>query len=333
MSDIATRYLGLELPSPIVASASPRNNDVDHLLELERAGAGAVVLPSLFEEQLVEDSLHLDRLLDAGMEASAEATGGWLPELATYNTGPDRYLALVAEARRRLTIPVIASLNGVTPGGWVHHAALLEGAGASAIELNLYDVVADARADAAGVEAAYEEVVAGVRAEVSVPLAVKVSPYFTSLAHTVTALVEAGADGVVLFNRFFEPDIDLDTLEVVPRLQLGTPSDSPLVLRWVALLRGAGIQASIAGSGGVHGGDDALKLLLAGADVAMTTSAVLRHGAGRITEILGGMRRWMRDNEYTGVDQLRGALRHRPGADTAYTRAGYVRSLTSFASA
>ena len=328
--DLRTRYLGLELRSPLVASASPLTGVVDNLRALDRAGAGAVVLPSLFEEQLTADALAVDRAL-ATADSFPEAVGGLFPDLESYNTGPERYLDLVARAKAAVSLPVIASLNGTTPGGWTRYAGLLQDAGADALELNLYAVAADPAEDGAAVERRYLELVASVRRVVRIPLAVKVSPFFSAFGAMARSLVHAGADGLVLFNRFYQPDIDLDALAVVPRLTLSTPDELRLPLRWIAILRGR-VEASLAATTGVHGAPEAAKALLAGADVAMMTSALLRHGPEHLGRVRDELVAWMAEREYDSVEQLTGSLSQGlvPDPD-AYERAGYVRTLASFA--
>jgi dihydroorotate dehydrogenase (fumarate) len=327
--DLSTTYLGMRLRSPIVASASPATADPRLWEGIERAGAGAIVLPSLFEEQIERNAFAIDAMADLGTNAFAESLS-FRPELEELDTGPDGHLALVEQARERLSIPVIASLNGVTPGGWVRYARHLESAGANAIELNLYDVVVDARRCAADVERRYLDLVEEVRAEVKVPLAVKLGPWFTSLGHFALALQSVGADGLVLFNRLYQPDIDLDTLDVTPRLQLSTSAESRLPLHWIGILRGV-TSCSLAGTTGVHDGADALKLLLAGADVAMTASALLVHGPDRISAMLEWMGGWMRDRDYDSVEQLKGSVCRANVADPdVYERANYYQVLHSW---
>jgi dihydroorotate dehydrogenase (fumarate) len=327
--DLSTTYLGLRLCSPIVASASPMTGDPGRWNDIEEAGAGAVVLPSLFEEQIERDSFAVDATLDQGADTFAEALS-YHPDVDDYDLGPGRQLALVEQARERLSIPVIASLNGTTPGGWVRYARYLENAGAQAIELNVYDVVADPRQSAADVEGRYLDLVAAVRAEVTVPLAVKLGPWFTSLGHFAVALQSAGVDGLVLFNRLYQPDIDLDTLDVTPRLQLSTSAESRLPLHWIGILRGV-LSCSLAATTGVHDGADAMKLMLAGADVAMTASTLLQHGPQRIDQILTWMRSWMIERDYSSVDQLRGSVSQRNVPDPGvYERANYYQVLHSW---
>lgn len=331
MTELASEYLGLALRSPLVASSSPLTGHLDDLRRLEDAGVGAVVLPSLFEEQIEHESLQVDRVLETGAEMFGEART-FFPELEDYDTGPDRYLDLVRRAREALEVPVIASLNGTSPGGWVEHARLLEEAGAHALELNLYLVAADPDLTAEGLEARYRELVRSVRASLRIPLAVKIGPFFTALAHTARELVAAGADGLVLFNRFYQPDLDLETLGVEPHLTLSTSEELRLPLRWIALLHGR-LDASLAATTGIHTARDALKALLAGADVAMMTSALLAHGPGHLRRVERGMREWMAEREYESVRQLRGSVSQRSARDpTAFERANYMRTLHSYGS-
>jgi dihydroorotate dehydrogenase (fumarate) len=331
MIDLRTSYLGLSLRSPLVASSSPLTGSLDGLLRLEDAGAGAVVLPSLFEEQLAAESLEIDRLLEAGAGTFGEALD-YFPELDDYNTGPDRHLELLHQAKQRLGIPVIASLNGTTPGGWLEHAKLLEQAGADALELNLYGVAANPEETAAELERRDREIVDALRRELGIPLAVKLSPFFTALAHTARELVQAGADGLVLFNRFYQPDLDLEALEVVPHLVLSTSEELRLPLRWIAILRGR-LDASLAATSGVHTPADALKALLAGADAVMMASALLQHGPEHLRGVERGMLEWMRTREYASVEQMKGSLSQRcvPDPD-AFERANYLRVLKSWSS-
>jgi len=328
---LRTRYLGLELRSPLVASASPLTGELDGLRRLQDAGAAAAVLPSLFEEQLTHDQVELDRLLETTSEHVGEAQS-YFPELEDYDTGPSTYLQRIEQAKRAVAIPVIASLNGVTPGGWVRHAERMQDAGADALELNLYSVATDPRVDAAELEARYLELVAAVRAAVAVPLAVKLSPFFTALANMVVRIVEAGADGLVLFNRFYQPDLDLDSLDVVPRLVLSTSEELRLPLRWIAILRGQ-VRASLAATTGVHTGLDAAKVLLAGADVAMMTSALLRHGPGHVRTVERELTAILAEREYDSVAQLRGSMSRSSMPDPAgFERANYMRTLMSWSS-
>ena len=330
MSDaLATRYLGLDLRSPVVPSASPLGADLDMLRRLEEAGAGAVVLPSLFEEQIEHEQLAVHWALDVGRASSAESLD-YFPELDDYNTGPEHYLEHVTKAADALRIPVIASLNGSTPGGWIHYARLLQDAGADALELNVYSVEADPASTAEQAERRILEVVRAVRSEVTIPLAVKIGPFFTALAHTAVRLVAAGADGLVLFNRFLQPDVDLETMAVVDRMALSGRDDLRLPLRWVAILRGR-VPISLALTSGVHEAEDVVKALLAGADVAMTASALIRHGPEKVAELLAGVERWVEEHEYASVGQLRGSMSQESCPyPAAFERGHYMRTITTF---
>jgi dihydroorotate dehydrogenase (fumarate) len=328
--DLTTTYLGLRLRSPIVASSSPLTGKVESLLALERHGVGAVVLPSIFEEQIEHEQLDINELLEHATHSFGEALT-WFPELEDYSTGPDLYLEHLTNAKEALDIPVIASLNGVTPGGWLRYAKLCEDAGADALELNVYAVETDAEVSAIAVEERTAGLVREVRGAVSIPLAVKVGPFYSAFAHMAVRLREAGADGLVLFNRFLLPDIDLDTLEISPWLNLSTPSELRLPLRWIAILRGR-VDVSLAGTSGVHDWQGALKLLLAGADVAMTASAALARGPHVVSELIDGIRDWMTEREYTSVEQLKGSMSQASCPDpAAFERGNYMRALHSYA--
>jgi dihydroorotate dehydrogenase (fumarate) len=327
MADLRTRYLGLDLRSPLVASSSPLTGTLEGLVRLEAAGAGAVVLPSLFEEDLAEETRQVDALLATGA-TGAEARASH-PDQAGYGAGPAAYLALVEQARQALSIPVIASLNGVSRSGWVRYAARLEQAGADAIELNIYYVSSRPGSSASEVEWHYLDVVRSVRQAIGIPLAVKLSPYFSSLANLAGQLVEAGAGGLVLFNRFYQPDLDIEALEVVPSLELSSSTELRLPLRWIAILhRRFGV--SLAASTGVHTAEDLAKVLLAGADVAMMTSALLRNGPDHLRSLEVGLRDWMDGHRYGTVDQFRGRLSQRSVPDpAAFERANYIKTLAS----
>jgi dihydroorotate dehydrogenase (fumarate) len=332
MPDLTTTYLGLELRSPLVASASPQTGRLDDLRALEAAGIGAVVLPSLFEEQIVHEQLVVDRHLDLGAGGSPEFADGFVyDDLVDYNTGPHRYLRHLSEAKRAIDVPVIGSLNGTTRGGWTGYARMMEDAGADAIELNIYRVVADVEASGRVVEQEVIDLVAAVAAEVSIPVAAKLGPYFTAFAHTAQQLAGAGARGLVLFNRFYQPDIDLELLDVVPSLVLSESDDLTLPMRWIALLHGR-VDADLAATSGIHTGRDALKVLLTGATVAMMTSALLRNGPDHVAAVEQDMVNWMAEREYLSVDQLRGSMSQAAVADpSAYERAQYVRTITTAA--
>jgi dihydroorotate dehydrogenase (fumarate) len=324
--DLATTYLGLQLRSPLVASAGPTTRTLDGLRRLEQAGVGAVVLPSLFEEQLEAEAHHVDDLLSGPAFAEADA---FFPEQSVFAADSDEHLALVIEAKATLSVPVIASLNGSSPGGWTHYATALAEAGADALELNVYRVAADPERSAAQVEDELLKVVSEVRAEVGLPLAVKLGPYFSSLPHLARSVAAAGADGLVLFNRFYQPDLDLETLHATPHLVLSTSDELRLPLRWIGLLRGR-VDCDLALSTGVHTAEDAVKGLLVGADVVMMTSALLHHGPGHVAEVEAGLRAWFDEREYESVAQARGSAAWATGPDpTGFERANYLSVLAS----
>jgi dihydroorotate dehydrogenase (fumarate) len=331
MTDLHTEYLGLPLRSPLVASAGPYTGDLDKLRELDRAGVGAVVLPSLFEEQIEHETFEIDRLFSVHHDSFGEATS-FFPEVDGYHTDTDAYLALVEAARDVIDVPVIASLNGTNVGGWLKYARLLEDAGASAIELNLYTVAADPAISAASLEREQLDLVALLAEDVDLPVAVKISPFYSSLAEFLSGLQQAGADGVVMFNRFYAPDLDLETLDVKPKISLSTPGELRLPLRWIGIAREF-LHISIAGSTGVHSGRDAAKLLLAGADVTMMTSALLFHGPSYVAQVEAELRDWMQHHGYRSMNQMRGAVRRDAAADpAAYERANYIGNITSYTS-
>ena len=328
MPDLHTSYLGLPLKSPLMASAGPFTGQLDRLVELELAGAGAVVLPSIFEEQIEHETAEIDRLYTVHGDSFNEATS-FFPEVDDYGSAIDSYLELIENAKMTVDIPVIASLNGANIGGWVKYARLLEGAGADALELNLYTVAADPDISGASLEAEHLELVALVAEEVGVPVAVKISPYYSSMSSFVVGLQRSGAAGVVMFNRFYSPDLDLETLEVAPRIALSTPEELRLPLRWIGILR-EHLTMSIAGSTGVHSGFDAAKLLLAGADVAMTTSALLHHGPEHLRTIEAQLSDWMNEHDYDSVAQMRGAVASHAATDpAAYERANYIGNIAT----
>jgi len=329
--DLRTSYLGLELANPLVPSASPLTGNIDTLHALEEAGAAAVVLPSLFEEQIVHDALAVADVTDFGADFSPEFFGSQLPAMEAYNTGSDSYLATLVRAKDELRIPVIASLNGVSPGGWVGYGHRMQDAGADALELNIYMVAADVARDAAAVESDYLRLVELMRAEVSIPLAVKVAPFFSSMANMARRLTEAGADGLVLFNRLYQPDIDLATLAVVPNLVLSTSDELRLPLTWIGILHGR-VDVSLAATSGVHTIEDVVKLILAGADVTMMASALLRHGPQHLAALRTGLEGWLAERDYTSVAQAKGSLSQRSSPDpSAFERANYMRALVTYA--
>ncbi|MGA2701717.1 MAG: dihydroorotate dehydrogenase-like protein [Isosphaeraceae bacterium] len=326
-----TKYLGLDLKNPLVASSGPLTGRIDTLKKLEEAGAAAVVLPSLFEEEIVREGVEIAMLYDYQNEGFGEAQT-YLPEMETYNTGPETYLQLVRQAKQSLTIPVIGSLNGTSNGGWIQYGKMIEEAGADALELNIYYLAADPEMTAQQVEEQYLELVASVRGAVSIPLAVKVGPFFSSMANMAKRLFHAGADGLVLFNRFIQPDIDLDTLTVESRLVLSSRDELWLPLRWIAILRSY-FDQSLAATRGVHTSEDVIKLLLAGADVTMTTSGVLKHGPGLISDLLVGLRTWLEEKEYVSVEQMKGSMSQRNSPDpAAFARVNYVKTIQSYSS-
>ena len=329
--DLATRYLGLELRSPIVASAAPQNADPLMVRRLERAGVGAIVLPSLFEEEILAEEIELNRSLEQGTEHFAEALD-YFPNVDGLIGAADRYLAAVGRIKAQAKVPIIASLNGSTAGGWVHYARRIEDAGADALELNLYHLAADPLRTAAEMDAIDLEVIAAVRAAVTIPLAVKLSPYYSSLANFATMAAATGADGLVLFNRFYQPDIDLDSLEVVPRLELSHAWEMRLPARWIGILRpqlGPGI--SLAATSGVQAGSDVVKGLMVGADVVMMTSALLRHGPEHVATVEAEVRAWMIEREYESVAQMRGSASQATVENpSAFERANYMQTLRSW---
>jgi len=330
-TDLRSRYLGLELKNPVVAAASPMTSSIDSLKRLEDAGVAAVVLPSLFEEQIEHEDMATHNLMLFGAELSPEARS-FFPEMQHYNTGPDNYLKLIGEAKQALGVPVIPSLNGCTPGGWTDIARQFEQAGADAIELNVYFLATDPDDTSAGVEKRYVDLVASVSSMVSIPVAVKVSPYFSAMANMAARLAAAGASGLVLFNRFVQPDILLDELEVAPHLVLSTSDELRLALRWIAILRGR-VKASLAATGGAHTADDVLKLLLAGADCVMIASSLLRKGPNHVAALVSGVEKWMTEREYDSVEQMKGSLSQQSCPDpAAFERANYMKALTSYSS-
>jgi dihydroorotate dehydrogenase (fumarate) len=329
--DLRTRYLGLDLRSPIVASAAPQNGEPEHARRLERSGVGAIVLPSLFEEEILAEEIGLNRSLEQGTEHFAEAID-YFPAMGAFIGAADRYVASVAAVKLAVAVPVIASLNATTPGGWIRHARRLEDAGADALELNLYRVAADPRRNAAVMEAADLELIAAVRAVIGIPLAVKVGPHYSAFAHFAAAAVEAGANGLVLFNRFYQPDLDLDALEVVPRLELSQPWEMRLPVRWIAILRPQlGPDVSLAVTSGAASGSDVVKGVMVGADVVMMTSAILRYGPQHIETVEQELRAWMTDREYESVAQMRGSASAATADDpSAFERANYMHTLRSW---
>ena len=330
--NLTTTYLGLDLANPIVASSSPLTREVESLERLQEAGAAAVVLPSLFEEQIEHEAMAVHEALDFGSEISPESIGGYFPEMDDYNTGAGDYLDRLRLAKETLTIPVIASLNGDSAGGWTLYARIIEDAGADALELNIYLIAADMERSGVQVEDDYLRLVGKVREAVSIPLAVKVGPYFSSTANMARRLVDAGADGLVLFNRFYQPDIDLDTLTVGPNLVLSTSAELRLVLRWMAILHGR-IDASLGATTGVHTAEDVVKLILSGADVTMMASALLQNGPDHIRSVLDGVEKWFAERDYRSIAQAKGSLSQRSSPDpSAFERSNYMHALIEYSS-
>ena len=330
--EMTTRYLGMELRSPLVASSSPITGHLDGLHALDVAGVGAVVLPSLFEEQISHEAELSRQLSHRDAEASPEATAGYTPALDEYNAGAHRYLRLIRDASSAVSMPVIASLNGVSAGGWTRYAAMLADAGAAAIELNVYRIAADLDVTGRQVEQETLELVEAVRAASPVPIAVKVGPHWSAFGNMAKRLAEAGADGIVLFNRFYQPDIDVDRMAVEPRLVLSSSDELRLPLRWCAILHGR-IDASLALTTGVHNGTDVVKALLAGADVVMTTSSLLQHGPQHASVLLDHLRAWLEVRGYASVREMIGAVSQSKVPDpAAFERANYLATLTRYAS-
>lgn len=327
--DLTTRYMGLVLKSPLVPSASPITRELDELKRGEDAGAGAVVLPSVFEEQLRRESAELDLALEQGAESFAEALS-YFPSVGEFRVGPEDYLEHIQKAKASLQIPVIASLNGTSVGGWTDYACQIEQAGADALELNIYYIPTDPELSGQEVEATYLNILQAVKGAVQIPVAVKLSPFFSSMANMARQLAAAGADGLVLFNRFYQPDIDLENLEVEHSILLSTPQARRLPLRWIAILHGR-IQASLAATSGIHTAADALKMIMAGADVTMLCSVLLRKGMGQVAVIEQEMVRWLEEHEYESLDQARGSLSQKNVADpAAFERAQYMRILSTY---
>jgi len=329
MVDLTTNYLGLNLKNPLVASASPLSKKVDTAIELEQAGVSAIVMYSLFEEQIVSESIKLHQDLTRGADQFYEALS-YLPDYGTYSIGPDRYLEHLQKIKKAVQIPVIGSLNGVSTGGWVEYARKIEQAGADALELNLYYLATDPDQTSTELEDTYVTLVNNVAERIEIPLAVKLSPFITALPNFAQRLSEAGAKGLVLFNRFYQPDFDLEELEVVPNLVLSNSNELRLPLRWIAILYGR-IPVDFALTSGVHTAEDVLKAMMAGASVAMTASALLRYGVGRVPSLLADLETWMVDHEYESIHQMRGSMSQQAVAEpAAFERANYMKVLSSY---
>ncbi|HWC99026.1 MAG TPA: dihydroorotate dehydrogenase-like protein [Candidatus Sulfopaludibacter sp.] len=329
--DLSTTYLGLKLKNPLVASSSPMCQDVGNIRRIEDAGASAVVLHSLFEEQIEHESDELDRFITESADVSAEATSHF-PDLLYKVMGPETYLAHIAKCKQAVKIPVIASLNGTTTGGWIHYAKEMEQAGADAIELNIYYIPVDPNASGEQVEQKYCDLVAAVKSEVKIPVAVKLGPYFSSMSHMAQKLTASGADGLVLFNRFYQPDYDLEALAVVPNLILSNSHELLLRLHWIAVLYG-NVDGDLALTGGVHSATDVIKAMMAGAKVAMMTSALLKRGISYLDTLATELLIWMGEHEYDSIKQMQGSMsRNSVPQPKAFERANYMRVLSSYAS-
>ena len=329
MVDLSTTFMGLKLKNPIVPSASPLSRKVDTIKKMEDAGAAAVVMYSLFEEQIQFEAEELEHYLEFGTYKNAESLT-YFPDLGQYNLGADEYLDHIRKAKAAVDIPIIGSLNGVTRGGWTDYARKIEQAGADGLELNLYYVATNPKVPGADVDKMYLDVVRAVKQSVKIPVAVKVSPFFSSTANMAQQLDSAGADALVLFNRFYQPDLDLEKLEVVPRLVLSTSTELRLPLRWTAILYGQ-IKASIALTTGIHQTEDVVKAVMAGADVANVCSVLLKGGVGKIGELIGGLTTWMEGREYASVAEMKGGLSQKGVAEpAAFERANYLKTLNAF---
>jgi dihydroorotate dehydrogenase (fumarate) len=327
--DLTTRYLGLSLKSPLVAGASPLTGEVDNIRRLEDLGAGAVVLPSIFEEQIERDEQLIEHMGTIGVDSYPEALT-YFPAAASYRIGPAHYLDVLHHAAAATDIPIVGSLNGITDHGWVNYAGQMEQAGAAALELNIYFIPADPDVPGHEVEQRYITILKAIKQAVKIPVAVKLSPYFSAMGHMATQLVEAGADGLVLFNRFYEPDIDLGELTLLPNLELSTSAEIRLPLLWIGVMSGR-VRASLAASTGVESADEVIKYLLVGADVVMTSSALLRHGLDYMKVLLDGLKTWLAARDLDTLDRIRGRLSQRNITDpTAFARANYIRVLQGY---
>jgi dihydroorotate dehydrogenase (fumarate) len=327
--DLTTNYLGLKLRTPLVVSASPLSEEIDNIKRMADAGASAVVLYSIFEEQLRQDRLELNRNLENGTNSFAEALT-YFPEPKEFRLGPEEYLKHIAAAKKATKIPIIASLNGSSNGGWTSYAKQIQQAGADALELNIYYIPTDLHLTGTEVELTYIEILKEVKAAVKIPVAVKLSPFFSNFANMAKRLDDAGADGLVLFNRFYQPDIELETLEVKPNLLLSTPMAMRLPLRWVAILHGK-LRANLAATSGIHRAVDVVKMLLAGADVTMLCSTIIRHGIPQIAMIERDLVDWLEEHEYESVAQIKGSLSQKNCAEpAAFERAQYMKALTGY---
>jgi dihydroorotate dehydrogenase (fumarate) len=327
--DLSTRYLGLNLRTPLVPSASPLSDNIDNIKRMEDAGASAVVLYSLFEEQLIQDQAALEHSLSRGTDSFAEALS-YFPEQKEFRVGPDGYLEKIRKAKQAVKIPVIASLNGVSIGGWVDYAKEMQEAGADALELNVYYIPADPASSSAVIEQTYLDILKAVKSVVRIPVALKLSPFFSGMAHMARRLDDAGADALVLFNRFYQPDMDIENLEVRPNILLSTPQALRLPLRWVAILYGR-IKADLAATSGIHSHEDVIKVLMAGASAAQLCSVLLANGIDHIRKIEKGVIEWMEKHNYDSVSQMKGSVSQKNCADpAAFERAHYMQALITY---
>jgi dihydroorotate dehydrogenase (fumarate) len=329
MTDLTTTYLGLSLKNPFVASSSPLTEKLDVVKQMQDAGAAAVILPSLFEEQVANESWKLHHDLTRGSESYYEALS-YLPDTGQYSIGTMKYLEKLTQIKHAVQIPVFASLNGVTTGGWIDYAKKCQEAGADALELNLYDIVTDPDTTSTDLENTHITLVKEIRAQIQIPLTVKIGPYYAALPHFAQRLAAAGANGLVLFNRFYQPDLDLEELKVVPNLVLSDSRELRLPLRWIAILYGR-IPVDFGLTGGVHTASDLLKAMMSGASATMVTSELLMHGVNRITEILADVQIWMEEHEYDSILQMKGSMSQKAVGDpTTFERANYMRVLSSY---
>jgi len=327
--DITTTYLGLKLKSPIVCSAGPLSEKISNIREMEEAGAGAVVLYSIFEEQIEHEELELDYHTTSHTESFAEATS-YLPSPFEFKLGPDEYLNHIRKAKEAVSIPIIASLNGKSIGGWTDYAKKMEQAGADALELNIYLLPTDVNKAGSEVEKTYIEIVKAVKATVKIPIAVKMHPFFSSTSYMAAQLSKAGADGLVMFNRFYQPDIDLETLEVVPNVILSTPMAMRLPLRWIAMMYGK-INADLAATSGIYTAEDVIKMVMAGAKVTQMLSSLLKFGIGHIADVTTNLKSWMEEKEYESIEQMRGSMSYMKVDDPSkFERANYMKVLNSY---
>ncbi len=327
--DLSTTYMGLNLRNPLVVSASPLSRSIDNLRRLEDAGVGAIVNYSLFEEQITNEIYEMDHYLMAGTESFAESLS-YFPNPSETNIGPEEYLEHIHKAKKSVGIPIIGSLNAHSDGGWVTYAKQIQQAGADALELNIYFLATDPLVSSQRVEEIYIDILKAVKMNVTIPVAIKISPFFSAMANMAVRLDEAGADAVVLFNRFYQPDIDLESLTVIPNVLLSTPQAMRLPLRWVAILYGH-INANLAATGGIHTPEDVIKMIMAGADVTMLCSVLLKNGADYAADILEGVEQWMKEREYVSISQMRGSMSQKFCANPeSFERANYMKSLRSF---